>query len=88
MGDFKMSILLNNSLLWSHEVRLTYTKGEKPKSSWIMYCGISYTEGVIKEGSICRDEIIAYQIQEFDTGSDEFNRHYHFVILNIVEING
>jgi len=72
MGDFKMSILLNNSLLWSHDVRLTYTKGEKPKSSWIMYCGISYTEGVIKEGSICRDKIIAYRSQEFDTGSDEF----------------
>ena len=78
MEDFKMSNLLNNSLLWSHEVRLTYKKGEKPKSSWIMYCGISYTEGVIKEGSICRDKIIAYQSQEFDTGSDEFKSALSF----------
>ena len=72
MGDFKMSILLNNSLLWSHEVRVTNTKSEKPKSSWIIYCGISYTEGVIKVGSVCRDKIIAYQSQGFYTGSDEF----------------
>ena len=78
MGDFKMSILLNNSLLWSHEVRLTYKKGEKPKSSWIIYCGISYTEGVIKEGSVCRDKIIAYQSQGFYTGSDEFKSALSF----------
>ena len=78
MGDFKMSILLDNSLLWSHEVRVTNTKGEKPKSSWIMYCGISYTEGLIKEGYVCRDKIIAYQSQEFDTGSDEFKSALSF----------
>jgi hypothetical protein len=78
MGDFKMSILLNNSLLWSHEVRVTNTKGEKPKSSWIMYCGISYTEGVIKEGSVCENKIIAYQSQGFYTGSDEFKSALSF----------
>ena len=78
MGDFKMSILLNNSLLWSHEVRVTNTKGEKPKSSWIMYGGISYTEGVIKEGSVCENKIIAYQSQGFYTGSDEFKSALSF----------
>jgi|GEM_PF-1017938 hypothetical protein len=78
MEDFKMSNLLNNSLLWSHEVRVTNTKGQKAKSSWIMYCGISYTEGLIKKGSVCRDKIIAYQSQGFYTGSDEFKSALSF----------
>ena len=78
MEDFKMSNLLNNSLLWSHEVRVTNTKGQKAKSSWIMYCGISDTEGVIKESSVCKDKIIAYQSQGFYTGSDEFKSALSF----------
>ena len=81
MEDFKMSNLLNNSLLWSHEVRVTNTKGEKPKSSWIMYCGISYTEGVIKEGPVCEDKIIDYQSQGFYTGSDEFKSALSFCVF-------
>ena len=66
-----MSILLNISVLKSHEI--TKTQGEKPKSSSIllsmgiilgillvMYDGISYTEDVMKQYSACRDKIIAY----------------------------
>lgn len=75
MGDFKMNNLLNNSLLGSHAVRDrdTGTNSEKPKSSWTIYCDISYIEGVIEEYSACRDMNISYQRQNSILDRMDFN---------------
>jgi hypothetical protein len=72
-GDFKMSIMLDAPL--SRTKHITNSKHAEPKALSIflisvaitmaivllMYAGLSYTEGMIKQYSACRDKIIGYE---------------------------
>jgi hypothetical protein len=72
-GDFKMSIMLDTPL--SRTKHTTNSKHVEPKTLSIflisvaitmaivllMYAGLSYTDGIMKQYSACRDKIIGYE---------------------------
>lgn len=83
-GDFKMSIILDTPLIRPHEI--AKSKHGEPKTSSIlllsvaitmaivllMYAGLSYTEGMMKQYSACRDKIIGYEQSGIYTSPEEF----------------
>ena len=83
-GDFKMSIILDTPLLREREI--AKSKHGEPKTSSIllisvaitmaivllMYAGLSYTEGMMKQYSACRDKIIGYSQSGIYTSPEEF----------------
>jgi hypothetical protein len=83
-GVFKMSIILDAPLLRPHEI--AKSKHGEPKTSSIllisaaitmaivllMYTGLLYTEGMMKQYSACRDKIVAYEQRGIFTSPDEF----------------
>jgi hypothetical protein len=72
-GDFKMSIMLDTQ--FSRTKHITNSKHVEHKTLSIflisvaitmaivllMYAGLSYTEGMMKQYSACRDKIIGYE---------------------------
>jgi hypothetical protein len=72
-GDFKMSIMLDTP--FSRTKYITNSKHVEPRTLSIflisvaiimaivllMYAGLSYTEGMMKQYSACRDKIIGYE---------------------------
>ncbi len=78
-----MSVILDTLLLRTKEV--TSKRGE-PKTSSIllisaaitmaiilmMYAGLSFTEGMMKQYSACRDKIAGYEQRGIFTSQDEF----------------
>jgi hypothetical protein len=72
-GDFKMSIMLDTP--FSRTKHITNSKHVEPKTLSIllisvaitmaivllMYAGLSYTDGMMKQYSACRDKIISYE---------------------------
>ena len=72
-GDFNMSIMLDSP--FSRTKHITNSKHVEPRTLSIflmsvaiimatvllMYAGISYTEGMMKQYSACRDKIIGYE---------------------------
>jgi hypothetical protein len=79
-----MSIILDTPLLKPTEI--TKSKHGEPKTSAIllmsvviimaiillMYAGISYTEGMMKQYSTCRDKIVGYEQRGIYTSPEEF----------------
>ena len=79
-----MSIILDTPLLRPNEI--TKSKHGEPKTSAIllmsvaiimaiillMYTGISYTEGMMKQYSTCRDKIVGYEQRGIYTSPEEF----------------
>ena len=83
-GDFKMSIMLDTPL--SRTKHITNSKHIEPKTLSIllitvaitmaivllMYAGLSYTEGMMKQYSACRDKIIGYEQSGIYKSPEEF----------------
>ena len=83
-GDFKMSIMLDTPL--SRTKHITNSKHVEPKTLSIllitvaitmaivllMYAGLSYTEGIMKQYSACRDKIIGYEQSGIYKNLEEF----------------
>jgi hypothetical protein len=83
-GVFKMSIILDAPLLRPHEI--AKSKHGEPKTSSIllisiaitfaivllMYAGLSYTEGTMKQYSECRDKVVGYEQSGMYTSPDPF----------------
>jgi hypothetical protein len=79
-----LSIILSTPLLRTKEI--TKSKHGEPKTSSIllisvaimmaiillMYGGISYTEGTMKQYSMCRDKIVGYEQHGMYASSEEF----------------
>jgi hypothetical protein len=79
-----MNIILDTPLLRPHEI--TKSKNGEPKTSSIllisvaitmaiilmMYAGLSFTEGMMKQYSACRDKIVGYEQRGIYTSPDEF----------------
>jgi len=79
-----MSIILDTPLLRPNEI--TKSKHAEPKTSAIllisvaiimaiillMYAGISYTEGMMKQYSTCRDKIIGFEQRGMYPSPGEF----------------
>jgi hypothetical protein len=79
-----MNIILDTSFLRSHEI--TKSKNGEPKTSSIllvsvaitmviflmMYAGLSFTEGMMKQYSACRDKMVSYEQGGIYTSPDEF----------------
>ncbi|MGH9974101.1 MAG: hypothetical protein ACRD93_09415 [Nitrososphaeraceae archaeon] len=79
-----MSIILGTPLL--RRKKITKSKHGEPKTSSIllvsvaitlaiillMYAGISYTEGTMKQYSTCRDKIVGYEQSGIYTSPEEF----------------
>jgi hypothetical protein len=82
-GDFELSIILDTP---QRAIEITKSKHAEPKTSFIllvsvaitmaiillMYAGISYTEGSMKQYSTCRDKIIGYEQRGIYTSPEEF----------------
>ncbi len=82
-GDFELSIILETPI---REIEITKSKYVEPKTSSIllvsvaitmaiillMYAGISYTEGMMKQYSTCRDKIVGYEQRGIYTSPEEF----------------
>jgi hypothetical protein len=80
-----MSIILDTPLIKPRE--LTKSKHGEPKTSSIllisvaitlaivllMYSGLAYTEGTMKQYSTCRDKIIRYDQSGMYTSPEEFS---------------
>ena len=83
-GDFKMSIMLDTP--FSSTKHITNSKHVEPRTLSIflmsvaiimaivllMYAGISYTEGMMKQYSACRDKIIGYEQSGIYNSPEEF----------------
>src|SRR5437867_3830341 len=83
-GDFKMSIMLDTP--FSRTKNITNSKHIEPKTLsillisvaitmsivFVMYAGLSYTEGMVKQYSACRDNIIGYEQSGIDKSPEEF----------------
>jgi hypothetical protein len=83
-GDIKMSIILDTPL--SRTKQIADSKHAEPKTLSIllistaiimaivllMYAGLSYTEGMVKQYSECRDKIIGYEQSGIYTSPEEF----------------
>jgi hypothetical protein len=79
-----MSIILDTWLLGTKKI--AKSKHGEPKTSSIliisaaiimaivllMYSGLSYTEGIMKQYSVCRDKIIGYEQSGIYTSPEEF----------------
>jgi hypothetical protein len=79
-----MSVILDTLLLRTKQI--TKSKNGEPKTSSIllisavitmaiillMYAGLSFTEGMMKQYSECRDKIVAYEQGGIYTSPDEF----------------
>jgi hypothetical protein len=79
-----MNIILDTSFLRPHEI--TKSKNGEPKTSSIllisvaitmaiilmMYAGLSFTEGMMKQYSECRDKIVGYEQHGIYTSPDEY----------------
>jgi hypothetical protein len=79
-----MSVILDTLLLRTKEI--TKSKHGEPKTSSIllisaaitmaiilmMYAGLSFTEGMMKEYSACRDKIIGYEQSGMYTSPEQF----------------
>ena len=83
-GDFKLSIILDTPL--PRTKHITNSKHIEPKTLSIllisvaitmaivllMYAGLSYTEGMMKQYSACRDKIIGYEQSGIYKNPEEF----------------
>lgn len=83
-GVFKMSTILKTPLLRPHEI--AKSKHGEPKTSSIllisiaitlaivllMYAGLSYTEGTMKQYSACRDKVVGYEQSGMYMSPDQF----------------
>ena len=79
-----MSVILDTLLLRTKQI--TKSKHGEPKTSTIlllsvaimmaiillMYAGISYTEGMMKQYSTCRDKLVGYEQRGVYTSPEEF----------------
>jgi len=79
-----MSVILDTLLLRTKEI--TKSKHDEPKTSSIllisaaitmaiilmMYAGLSFTEGMMRQYSACRDKIIGYEQGGIYTSPDQF----------------
>ena len=79
-----MSVILDTLLLRTKEI--TRSKHDEPKTSSIllisaaitmaiilmMYAGLSFTEGMMRQYSACRDKIIGYEQGGIYTSPDQF----------------
>ena len=79
-----MSVILDTLFLKTKET--TKSKHGEPKTSSIllisaaitmaiilmMYAGLSFTEGMMKQYSACRDKIVGYEQRGIFTSPDEF----------------
>jgi hypothetical protein len=79
-----MNLILDTQLLRPTEI--TKSKNGEPKTSsillisvaitvviiLIMYAGLSFTEGMMKQYSACRDKIVGYEQHGIYTNPDEF----------------
>jgi hypothetical protein len=79
-----LSIILDSLLLRTKEI--TKSKHGEPKTSslllisagimmaiiLLMYGGMSYTEGTMKQYSMCRDKIVGYEQHGMYPSSEEF----------------
>jgi hypothetical protein len=84
-GDFKMSIMLDAP--FSRTKHITNSKHVEPKTLSIllisvaitlatvllMSAGLSYTDGMMKQYSACRDKIIAFEQREFYDSPGQFS---------------
>ena len=89
-GVFNMSIILDAPLLRPHEI--AKSKHGEPKTSSIllisiaitlaivllMYAGLSYTEGTMKQYSECRDKVVGYEQSGMYTSPDQFRLSLSF----------
>jgi len=85
-----MSIILDAPLLRPHEI--AKSKLGEPKAFPIllisvaitlaivllMYAGLSYTEGTMKQYSACRDKVIGYEQSGMYTSPEEFSSALSF----------
>ena len=83
-GDFKMSIMLDTPL--SRTKHITNSMHTEPRTLSIilisvaitmalvllMYAGLSYTEGMMKQYSACRDKMIGYEQSGIYKSPEEF----------------
>ena len=83
-GDFKMSIILDTP--FSRTKHITNSKHVEPKTLSIflisvaltmaivlvMYAGLSYTDGMMKQYSACRDKIIGFEQRGFYESPEQF----------------
>ena len=83
-GDFKMSIMLDTP--FSRTKHITNSKHIEPKTLSIflisvaitmaivlvMYAGLSYTDGMMKQYSACRGKIIGYEQSGIYKSPEEF----------------
>ena len=83
-GDFKMSIMLDAP--FSRTKNITNSKHFEPKNLSIflvsvaitmaivllMYAGLSYIDGMMKQYSACRDKIISYEQSGIYRSPEEF----------------
>jgi hypothetical protein len=79
-----LSVILDTLLLRTKEI--TKSKHDEPKTSSIllisaaitmaiilmMYAGLSFTEGMMRQYSACRDKIIGYEQGGIYTSPDQF----------------
>ena len=79
-----MSIILDAPLLRPHEIAKSKHREPKTKSILLisivitlaivllMYVGLSYTEGTMKQYSACRDKVVGYEQSGMYTSPDQF----------------